>query len=159
MRHYPMTAYTDGGCMYNGSPDAYGSWAFVIVGGEERFGPLLKTTNNRAELQAVIEAINHALADYSITNLTVFTDSDLTVKCGNRQWKRRKNLDLWTEFDRVARIISVDLRWVKGHSGIPANDRADELCSMEMLRMELSGEAPAVQPQVSHLRSMQAALI
>jgi len=37
------------------------------------------------------------------------------------------NEDLWRRLDAAAARHEVEWRWVKGHSGVPENERADEL--------------------------------
>ena len=123
-----MQIYTDGGCIEN--PGGIGAWAFVAVANGQVLykaaGGELETTNNRMELQAVIEAMKWAGGA-----CTINTDSDLTVKCGNRLWKRRANLDLWTEFERY-RPQGLVLRWIRGHSGNAWNEMADAMCNEQM---------------------------
>lgn len=145
-----MQIYTDGGVMHNGMTDAYGAWAFVVVGGYESSGPLESTTCNRAELQAIIEAVRHAKT-HGQCSVAIYSDSQICVNCGNRVWKRKANRDLWAEFDLVCAGIAVDLHWVRGHNGNPHNERADELCGIEMLRMDVCGEVAAQQPTIGLL--------
>ena len=38
-----------------------------------------------------------------------------------------KNLDLWQALDAQSRKHTVDWKWVKGHSGHPLNELADQL--------------------------------
>jgi ribonuclease HI len=131
-----MHIYTDGGCINNGQPDAWGAWAFVVVEtGFKSFGPLCNTTNNRAELTAIICAVEHARSQGHFS-VTVYTDSDLCVKCGTGRWKRKKNLDLWRQYADAINGMHVHLIWVRGHNGNQHNERADDLCSVEMQRME-----------------------
>ena len=52
-----------------------------------------------------------------------------------RGWKTAakkpvKNVDLWQRLDEAASRHRVDWRWVKGHSGVPENERADELARL-----------------------------
>jgi len=54
-------------------------------------------------------------------------------------WKRRgwrtadkkpvKNVDLWRRLDELAALHDVQWRWVRGHSGHPENERADQLAN------------------------------
>ena len=54
-----------------------------------------------------------------------------------RQWKRNgwktaarkpvKNIDLWQRLDEACARHEIRWHWVKGHSGHPENERADEL--------------------------------
>lgn len=137
-----MEIYTDGGCIEN--PGGIGAWAFVAVADgqvlHKASGGELETTNNRMELTAVIEALKWAR-----DVCTIYTDSDLTVKCGNRTWKRRANLDLWREFDSV-KPVGARLKWIKGHSGNVHNDAADEMCTSVMHQMLGRREVIAMVP-------------
>ena len=103
------------------------------------FGGELNTTNNRMELTAAIRGLE-ALKKPAQVMLT--TDSEYVMK-GIREWmpnwKKRgwktasrqpvKNADLWQELDALVNQHQVDWRWVKGHSGHPENDLADELAN------------------------------
>jgi ribonuclease HI len=40
-----------------------------------------------------------------------------------------KNQDLWEELDRLAAGHKIEWRWVKGHSGVPGNERVDRLAN------------------------------
>jgi len=52
-------------------------------------------------------------------------------------WKQRgwrtaskqpvKNVDLWQRLEKALNRHEVKWFWVKGHSGVPGNERADEL--------------------------------
>lgn len=127
--------YTDGGCIEN--PGGIGAWAFAVV--KDRVlihsaaGGEMVSTNNRTELLAVISGMQWAM-DNNIGPATVKTDSDLTVKCGNRQWKRRKNLDLWARFDKVNNFL-FELKWIRGHNGSKWNEFVDQMCTQEMEKM------------------------
>jgi ribonuclease HI len=129
-----LEIYTDGGCIQN--PGGIGSWAFIAVDdGQEihrEWGTDPETTNNRMELTAVIRAMRWAEGKAC----TIKTDSDLTVKCGNRVWKRRANLDLWEEFDEVRALLDAKLGWVRGHSKNRWNCAADEICTQAMLDLQ-----------------------
>ena len=131
--------YTDGAC--KGNP-GIGGWGVFIQRDNDQsdlHGFDLKTTNNRMELKAVIEGLKTI---NSKTNVTIITDSQY-VKNGINQWifnwkkngwktaakKPVKNIDLWKELDGLVENHSVDWEWVKGHSGNPGNERADQLAN------------------------------
>jgi ribonuclease HI len=131
--------YTDGACRGNPGP---GGWGALLTAGEhvkELSGAEPLTTNNRMELTAVIRALE-ALKRPS--QLRIFTDSEY-VRRGItewvRSWKARgwktadrkpvKNQDLWERLDTLAAGHQIEWRWVRGHSGIPGNERVDRLAN------------------------------
>lgn len=122
-----MLVYTDGSCIGNNN----GGWCFLIVdyndeedlvcsGGENQ------TTNNRMELTAVIEALKYIYEESLSTECCIITDSQLTMNCGMRKWKRNKNLDLWREFDGYDKKIDIKWKWVKAHNGDHYNEIVDQ---------------------------------
>lgn len=125
--------YTDGACSGNPGP---GGWAWVVPDGEAAFGGEAKTTNQRMELRAVLEAVR-ALPG----RLHVVSDSTYVVNCFRdgwwrgwlkRDWKNSQkkpvaNRDLWEPLIDLYQQRDVTFEWVKGHSGDRWNDRADEL--------------------------------
>ena len=131
--------YTDGAC--RGNP-GIGGWGVFIQRDNDQsdlYGFDLKTTNNKMELKAVIEGLKTINPK---ANVTIITDSQY-VKNGINQWifnwkkngwktaakKPVKNIDLWKELDDLVENHSVDWEWVKGHSGNPGNERADQLAN------------------------------
>jgi ribonuclease HI len=135
-----VTIYTDGACKGNPGP---GGWGAILMSGAHRkelHGGEPVTTNNRMELTAAImalEALNKPCA------VELHTDSQY-VRQGItewiRGWKARgwttadkkpvKNADLWRRLDEARARHEVKWRWVKGHSGDPLNERADELANL-----------------------------
>ena len=125
--HLPKI-YTDGSCLVN--PGGAGGWAFVLLEDGEQWsvmGSEPSTTNNRMELQAVIEALDFAQGDEYV----LYTDSDMTLKCANGIWKRKANMDLWAEYDRVLRGRKIHWQWVKAHNGNKYNELVDKLAREE----------------------------
>jgi ribonuclease HI len=106
---------------------------------KELCGGDIATTNNRMELMAAIQGLS-ALSRRC--NVSVYTDSEY-VRRGISEWlanwKKRgwktanrkpvKNEDLWRKLDDLAAQHDIDWRWVKGHSGNPGNERADQLAN------------------------------
>ncbi len=136
----PVVVYTDGACKGNPGP---GGWGALLRWGDhekELFGGQAETTNNRMELTAVIEAL---AALKQRCQVAVYTDSGY-VKNGIttwiHNWKQRgwrtadkkpvKNIDLWQRLDALASQHDVRWHWVRGHSGDPGNERADELANL-----------------------------
>ncbi len=131
--------FTDGACKGNPGP---GGWGALLRYGEhekELCGGEPQTTNNRMELMAVIAALE-TLKRPSRVRLT--TDSQY-VKRGVTEWMARwrrngwrtaerkpvKNRELWERLDRALGEHRVDWHWVRGHSGHPENERADQLAN------------------------------
>jgi ribonuclease HI len=91
------------------------------------------------ELQGVIEALRVLKRQVSAD---VYTDSQY-VRNGITEWlagwkargwrtadrKPVKNQDLWEELDALAQSHQLRWHWVKGHSGVPDNERCDELAN------------------------------
>jgi ribonuclease HI len=132
--------YTDGAC--KGNP-GIGGWGALLVHNEqsiEIFDGELETTNNRMELKAVIEALNHVTSMND--DVQIYTDSSYVQK-GIQEWilnwkkngwrssnkKPVKNQDLWQELDTLNSSLKVEWFWVKGHAGHPGNERADFLAN------------------------------
>jgi len=134
-----VEVFADGACKGNPGPGGWG--ALLRWGPHERelFGGEARTTNNRMELMAVIQALE-VLKRPSCVRITV--DSRY-VKDGIRSWMPRwkrngwrtaagepvKNKDLWQRLDRAVERHRVDWHWVRGHSGHPGNERADRLAN------------------------------
>ena len=135
----PITIYTDGACRGNPGP---GGWGAVLRwNGHEKClkGAAPATTNNQMELMAAIQALE-SLRE----RCTVLLHTDSTyVKDGLNlwlpQWRKRgwktadkkpvKNQELWQRLEAARERHHVELRWVKGHSGDPGNERADQLAN------------------------------
>jgi ribonuclease HI len=131
--------FTDGACKGNPGPGGWG--ALLLASGKEKemFGGELKTTNNRMELKAVIEALQALKRPCEII---VHTDSQYVQKGISEWihgWKMRgwktaakepvKNADLWQALDAAQAQHRIQWRWVKGHAGHPGNERADDLAN------------------------------
>ena len=129
-----MVVYTDGACLGNPGP---GGWAWVVPDGPFGSGCDGKTTNQRMELTAALEAVRAFDCP-----LLVVSDSTYVVHCFRDGWwenwlrrgwlnKARKpvaNRDLWEPLiDAYRARDDVDFQWVKAHSGDRWNDEADRL--------------------------------
>ena len=150
-----ITIYTDGGCRPNPGP---GGWGVVLLypgrEPEELSGAEEKTTNNRMELQAAIEAMRALDEPHEID---LHTDSQYLRKGMSswiEGWKRRgwktasgapvQNADLWRQLEAEIERHVVQWFWTRGHSGDRWNERADELASAAIPRdIELVDEPGA----------------
>ncbi len=131
--------YTDGACRGNPGP---GGWGVLLrFKGKERqlWGGERETTNNRMELMAAIQGLE-TLTRPCRVRLT--TDSQYVMKGITEwmpNWKRRnwktagktpvKNVDLWQRLDTAVNGHQVDWQWVRGHTGHPENELADQLAN------------------------------
>jgi ribonuclease HI len=134
--------FTDGGCSGNPGP---GGWAYILrhagTGKEkEAFGAEETTTNNRMELQAVVEGLS-ALKRPCYVEL--LTDSEYVRKglsewmagWKRNSWMRREkgklkpvaNAELWQQLDELVAKHQIKFTRVAGHSGHEMNDRADAI--------------------------------
>ena len=133
--------YTDGACKGNPGP---GGWGVLLKSGDtvkELFGGENPTTNNRMEMQAVIEALGALKRPCAVT---LHVDSQYVLK-GITEWlpgwkakgwrtaakQPVKNVDLWQKLDALVAGggHKIEWRWVRGHNGDPGNERADELAN------------------------------
>ncbi|MBQ9478431.1 MAG: ribonuclease HI [Selenomonadaceae bacterium] len=141
--------YTDGSCL--GNPGA-GGWAAVMIDREtgefkELSGGAARTTNNRMEMTAALEALRTSTVGSSIE---VFTDSQYLRNAFEKgwlvNWKRRGwvtssgtpvlNQDLWSELDELMMTRDVKFNWVRGHVGDQFNEHCDQLARAQAKRFQ-----------------------
>jgi ribonuclease HI len=129
-----IKVWTDGAS--SAKQDGIGGWAWCAENGWRGYGSEETTTNQRMELQAVLDVVQHIPGD-----LVVHSDSAYVVNCFLQGWWRGwlksdfkhgtvKNLDLWKPLIRAVvhrDAGTVSFVKVKGHSGDPMNDLADTL--------------------------------
>src|SRR5439155_5244567 len=138
----PVVVFADGAAKGNPGP---GGWGAIVVTPDghvtELGGGAGHTTNNRMELSAGIEALRHV--GPTSGPVAVHTDSAYVIR-GIRDWihgwRRRGwrtaeggdvvNRDLWETLAAVEeRAGTVAWHHVRGHHGIPGNERADEIAN------------------------------
>lgn len=129
-----INIYTDGSSRGNPGPGGYGT---ILISGTHRkelSAGFRKTTNNRMELLSVI--IGLEALKRSGENVTVFSDSKYVVDAVEKGWlfdwekkdfRGKKNADLWKRFLEIYPKHQVRFRWIKGHNNHPENERCDQL--------------------------------
>ena len=129
--------WTDGACSGNPGPGGFGA---ILQYGEKRkeiYGSYRRTTNNRMELMAVIEALS---ALKGRCHVTLHSDSKYIVEAMQKGWPQgwkkkgwrkkdglAKNIDLWEKILNLCDLHEVNFNWLKGHAGHDENERCDEL--------------------------------
>ena len=129
--------YTDGACSGNPGPGGWGALLRWNGTEKELSGGERETTNNRMEMMAAIKALETLKRAVPVD---LYTDSTY-VRDGITKWlpgwkargwmtaakKPVKNQDLWERLEAALQDHDIKWHWVKGHSGHPENERADEL--------------------------------
>jgi len=172
--------FTDGGCLDNGKPTAEASWAVVLtrdinqtenyfqmsgyvdgdtsvasVGDtnavtEHREMTTIPQTNNRGELTAIWQALQHIKKYYSNEHVTICADS---MYCLNiiQKWGRgwidngteKKNMDLVRKIIKLSERLktTVSYRYVRGHcedgSGFSIYNGIVDKCCTELLKNKI----------------------
>lgn len=134
-----VVIHTDGACRGNPGPGGWGALMEFKGKTREIKGAETHTTNNRMEILAAAQALAALTRPCQVR---LITDSTY-VKQGITQWmdawkrngwktaskKPVKNQDLWQRLDEAMQPHDVTWQWVKGHSGDPGNERADQLAN------------------------------
>jgi len=140
----PFFVYTDG----SSKKTKHGGWGCLVKTGDkviENSGAASETTNNRMELTAVIRGIQSTPVN---SKVTVISDSLYAItgitewifQWMNNDWRKTngkpaKNKDLWLELLEIVQQRDIDWEWVRGHTGHPENERADDLACQAAERL------------------------
>lgn len=138
--------YTDGASSGNPGP---GGWGAVLKCGslrKELSGAFAMTTNNRMELLAVIKGLE--VIRWKGADVEIWSDSQYVVNTVNLGWKRKKNFDLWAQYDALASGFRISFHWLKGHAGHPENERCDSLAVA-------ARSLPGLPPDEGYLQSVE----
>jgi ribonuclease HI len=133
-----VNVYTDGSALGNPGPGGWGAILEHRNKNKELSGGFTRTTNNRMEILAAIEALEALTKKASVD---LYTDSKYLCDAVNKNWIRGwmkngwktsakkpvKNQDLWTRLIPLLARHEVRFHWVKGHNGHPENERCDVL--------------------------------
>ena len=135
-----ITIYTDGSSRGNPGPGGYGTLLIYQGHKKELSSGFAKTTNNRMEIMAAIAGIESLKEPCKVT---VYSDSKYVIDAMDKGWihgwkkkgwsrgpkKPLQNADLWQRMDSVVKSHDISWKWVKGHAGIPENERCDQLAN------------------------------
>jgi ribonuclease HI len=119
-------AFTDGAC--SGNPGPAGSGIVLVAPGgkmHEGFDYLGEATNNVAELTAILRALEWIPQEAGA--IVIHTDSKYAIGVLTKNWKAKVNGELIAKTRRLVQQRGALLEYVPGHSGVPLNERADEL--------------------------------
>lgn len=153
--------FTDGSCEPNPGPGAYAAHIIWRNGGvKELDGFDAETTNNRMELMGPIVALEYIkkqrgqIIVYSDSKYVINGITDWIGKWKARGWRNKSNRpvanrDLWERLDSATGPLRSRLawQWIRGHAGIPGNERADFLARRRLLS-ELQPDRSAFQAAV-----------
>jgi ribonuclease HI len=118
-------AYADGACKGNPGPAGLGVVLMDAEGRHELSEYLGDATNNIAELTAILRAVERSVPGRP---LRIFTDSTYSIGVLQKNWKAKANVELVAAVRAaMKRHGQVMLFHVRGHAGIPLNERVDEL--------------------------------
>jgi ribonuclease HI len=133
-----VIAYTDGAC--SGNPGPAGLGVVLLVRGVRReLSEYLGTaTNNIAELTAILRVLE--AVDPSEQGVVVHTDSQYAIGVLQKGWKAKANVELIaTTKQRLRLFTGLSFVYVRGHAGIPLNERADQLAREAVSSRESPG--------------------
>jgi ribonuclease HI len=139
-----VVAFSDGACIKN--PGGPAGWGAIMLAADsvtdgvahedaekiECYGYIpasQTTTNNRAEISAVLAVLCIAPPDQA---LKIYSDSEYTIKVAQGLFQMKANADLWELYRMLLkrRKIPPIFEWVRGHAGHDLNERADELAGL-----------------------------
>jgi ribonuclease HI len=146
-----VTIYTDGGCTDNPGPGGYAAVLLYKDKRKEIAGGFRRTTNNRMELLACIEALKSLKGK---TKVILHSDSRYVVNGINKGWAKRwrannwkrsqtadaENVDLWEQLLDLCECHQVEFVWVKGHAGNRENERCDRLVAQARSQASLPAD-------------------
>lgn len=145
--------YTDGACSGNPGPGGWGAILMYNESKKEIAGFYPKTTNQRMELTAAIEALDHLKEPCQVT---LFSDSAYLVNAFKQRWLNNwqkngwknakkepvENQDLWKRLLILTARHRVQFVKVKGHGDNEFNNRCDELARKEITKVLQDKEPP-----------------
>jgi ribonuclease HI len=150
--HDPDTiiAYTDGACSGNPGPCGLGVVLTTPKGRKELSEYLGHGTNNIAELTAIQRALQGV--EDPTAAMIVHTDSQYAIGVLKKGWKAKANQELIVAIKACMKPFTrLSFVYVRGHAGIPLNERADELARQAVSAQATTPWREVVQRDVAHL--------
>lgn len=176
-----MAIFTDGSCSAGPTDSRKGGWGFAVSGPvPSHLDPMYCTnfidfswgpcdiptdvstvpTNNLAEIQAVIEALDWLIGYFAnnVVHYYLFTDSDYVL--GLLEGRNHPSTNffqvalLLSYWQRAESLFTITVLKVVAHVGIPGNERADALAAKGQTSLGKSGRfsirpaAPLISPQL-----------
>ncbi len=138
--------FTDGSSRGNPGPGGWGGIVSYEEAREQKVkelgGKNKNTTNNRMEMTAVLEALEFVVSKGLSNPIVLYTDSEYVKKGATEwiyswqknNWKTKSgsdvlNKDIWQKLSLVFAKLSIEMRVIPGHSGIPGNERCDVIAT------------------------------
>lgn len=126
-----IIAYTDGA--YSSARNQGGVGIVLLKDNNKIFeysNMYKNCTNNQMEISAII--ITLRLIKKPINSLIIYTDSMYCVGCSTLGWQRKKNQQMWKEFDKQYERVktlcpNINIEHIKGHNGNQWNEYVDKL--------------------------------
>jgi len=130
-----VAVWTDGACTGNPGPMGIGMVVITPTTRLDRGDYLGQGTNNIAELVAIerglemVEELCPGTLDGSAAPpICVYSDSSYSIGILSKGWKAKANQALIARIrDRLAPLGDIRFEKVRGHAGVPLNERCDEL--------------------------------
>jgi ribonuclease HI len=140
-----IIVFADGSSLGNPGPGGFGTIVKMESRVIELGGSFKHTTNNRMEITAAIKALEFLIAHKLAKDehaISIFTDSSYVIN-GITKWvfgwqknnwitsnkEPVQNQEPWKELVALVSHFSVSWMYVKGHAGIPGNERVDEIAT------------------------------
>ncbi|HVD97867.1 MAG TPA: ribonuclease HI [Cytophagaceae bacterium] len=142
-----INIYTDGASRGNPGPGGYGVILTFKQFRKELSEGFRHTTNNRMELLAAIVGLEALKNEGS--EVTIYSDSKYVVDAVEKGWiwdwekknfKEKKNEDLWRRFIYIYKKHKVRFNWIRGHAGHPENERCDQMAVAAALGKDLKAD-------------------
>ena len=133
--------YTDGSCLGNPGP---GGWAYILKYGKhskQNCGAQKNTTNNQMELLAIIKALEALkmpceISLYTVSNLMVQSINEWLFNWVKKDFKGKKNVELWKKYLELSKPHIIKAFWIKAHAGHPENELCDNLARTAALNLQ-----------------------